>query len=198
MIYNRENGGAAALKFARQLSGKPYIFGGTWPESGGTDCSGLTQWAYSKIGVLLPRTTYLQYAIHQLPDADESQPGDLLFIPGSDAEGSEPGHVMIYVSPGQVFQAPFTGEDIDQYAYDTSIFEYRTRPALALDLPMPTVAQLNAAELTPIRQVHVEAAVKAGWAIFTWDWKRSVFIDAVPTTVGQRYISIFYPKGRPQ
>jgi hypothetical protein len=40
--------------------------------------------------------------------------------------------------------------------------------------------------------------VKKGWAIFTWDWKKKVFITAVPTTAGQRYVSIFYPRGNPQ
>lgn len=197
-MFNRFNGGAAALKFARQLNGKPYIFGGTWPESGGTDCSGLWQWAYGKVGVILPRTTYAQYDIHRIGDDVESEPGDLLFIAGSDAEGSEPGHVMGFVSPGKVFQAPFTGEDIGVYNYDTSQFEYRTRPALALGLPLPTVAQLHKAQLTPIRQAKVPAAVEHGWAIFTWDYHKHVFIDAVPATEGQRYISIFYPQGKPQ
>jgi hypothetical protein len=194
-VFNRINGGAAALVFARQLTGEPYRFGGSAP--GPTDCSGLWQWAYEKIGVHLPRTTYLQYDICQIPDSEPSQPGDLLFIPGSDAQGVAPGHVMGYVKPGWVFQAPFTGENIGEYKYDTSQFEYRTRPALVLAPPSPTTKQLHAAQLTPIRQATVARAVEAGWPIYTWDWRAKKFITAVPQTQGQRYISIFYPKGKP-
>ena len=34
MTYDRQNAGAAALEFARELNGRPYIYGGTWPQSG--------------------------------------------------------------------------------------------------------------------------------------------------------------------
>ena len=194
MSYNRENAGAAALGFARKLTGEPYLFAGTPP--GPTDCSGLTQWSYGKVGVILPRDTYHQYLIHPLPRSAANEAGDLLFIEGSDPLGNAPGHVMIYVEPGWVFQAPFTGESIKAYEYDTDVWEYRTRPALALPLPGPTLAQLNADQMKPIAHSLVAAAVKEGWNIFTWDWKKNVFIKAVPSASGQRYVSIFYPKGK--
>ena len=38
--------------------GKPYVWGATGPNS--FDCSGLMQWAYKKIGVNIPRTSYDQ------------------------------------------------------------------------------------------------------------------------------------------
>ena len=155
MAYDRTNAGRAALGFARELTGKPYVYGGTWPGSGGTDCSGLWEWAYQQVGITLPRTTYDQYKVAQIPPAWPSEPGDLLFIAGSDAVGALPGHVMGYVSPGQVFQAPFTGEPITQYPYDTNVYEYRTRPALLAPLPPPNpspVPDSPAALLGPHRR----------------------------------------------
>ena len=50
--------GAAALAAAQTQIGKPYVSGGTGPNS--YDCSGLTQWAYAQAGVSIPRTTYTQ------------------------------------------------------------------------------------------------------------------------------------------
>ena len=176
MTYYRTNAGAAALAFARQLTGKPYVWGGTWPVSGGTDCSGLVQWAYEQVGILLGRTTYVQYTEYPLGHAQPSLPGDLLFIAGSDpGAGGEPGHVMMYVSPGMVFQAPATGELIGQYAYDTTVFEYRTRPALLLPLPPkktpdPSQAVLDAHGYVWL-QSHADAALAQanGWTIYIWN-----------------------------
>ena len=192
MTYDRQNAGAAALEFARELNGRPYIYGGTWPQSGGTDCSGLTEWAYGKVGIELPRTTYEQYLIHPLARSVQSEPGDLLFIAGSDPIGNEPGHVMIYVEEGEVFQAPFTGEKIGQYPYDTSVFEYRTRPALALPIGKPTTKnptkkQIETAGLVLLAnptQAHL--AINNGWTV--WHWGGSSFVHS----------TLPLPKGTPE
>jgi len=146
--------GIAALAWARQLTGVPYKYGGTWPESGGTDCSGLVQWAYSKVGISLPRSTYDQYLDYQLPRNEPLQPGDLLFIAGGDPQGNKPGHVMMYVSPGQVFQALETGTRIGQFAYPTAQYEYATRPALQnpktprVPLPPPSKTTTITSQIT--------------------------------------------------
>jgi hypothetical protein len=139
-MYNRENAGATAIAFARKLTGYPYVYGGTWPGSGGTDCDGLWNWAYAQMGITVYRPTYTGYLMNAWDQrnghaADPSEPGDLLWIPGLDAEGSAPGHVMGFVEDGQVFQAMETGTLIGQYAYDTSVWSFRTRPALQLALP---------------------------------------------------------------
>ena len=174
MAYNRDTAGAAALAFARQWTGHPYIFGGMLPGSNGTDCSGLCLWAYGKVGVHLSRTTYGQYLEYPISHNAPYEPGDLIFIAGSDSLGVEPGHVMIYISPGQVFQAPFTGEDIGQYPYDTEIFEYRTRPALALPPPSvptrnPTAEQIAHAGLVVVKLGNESnLAIANGWTVFYW------------------------------
>ena len=197
MIYNRENAGAAALEIAeRVLTGKPYIYGGTWPESGGTDCDGAFVWGWAQVGVTLQRPTETTY--REYPCDDRSLPnevGDGLFIPGAPIDPN-PGHVMMYAKPGWVFEAEETGTLIGLKPFDTDSWEFRDRPSLALPVPSPTAAELATKQLKPIVQDAVAAAVKEGWNIFTWDWKKNVFIKAVPSASGQRYVSIFYPKGK--
>jgi cell wall-associated NlpC family hydrolase len=141
MPYYSTTAGAAALGFARQQTGVPYVFGGETPGVG-FDCSGLTQWAYAQVGVSLPRTTEAQYIVSPISRDHSLEPGDLLFIEGDPTEVN-PGHVMIYVSPGQVFQAEETGTLIGQFAYDTTQFEFLTRPALLLPAPPAPTATEN-------------------------------------------------------
>lgn len=182
MNYYRTTGGAAALAIARRVfTGLPYRFGGTPP--GPTDCSGVWEYAYAQVGVTLSRSTFGQYTEDPINNkAIPSQPGDLLFISGSDAIGVMPGHVMGYVSPGRVFQAEETGTRIGEFPYPTDQWEYRTRPALALPFapppppvvkPMPTphgtptAAQLKDAKLVLLKNVaQATLAKRNGWALW--------------------------------
>lgn len=80
----------------------PYLWGGTSPGVG-LDCSGLTQWAYSQIGVSLPRTTYDQINVGTpIYNQSDLMPGDLVF--------PHIGHVGIYIGDGQMIHAPQTGD----------------------------------------------------------------------------------------
>ena len=174
MTANRLTAGALALGFARELAGRPYVWGGTWPTSGGTDCSGLWQYAYDKVGVYLPRTTYGQYLVHQIPNSWPSEPGDLYFVKGSDSVGAAPGHVMGFVSAGRVFQAEYTGgPPIGEFPYDTRVWEYRTRPALALPLPPgptknATPVQVSQAGLVVVSLPKAKIAMNNGWPVYHW------------------------------
>ena len=97
------------ITFALAQLGKPYAWGATGP--GSYDCSGLVQAAYERIGVQLPRTTYDQVDVGSpIYRTDELQPGDLLFIPGSDGTPQAPGHVGIYLGDNVLIQAPETGQ----------------------------------------------------------------------------------------
>ncbi len=95
---------AAALAFAAQQLGVPYVWGGETPGIG-FDCSGLVQAAYRAAGVSLPRVAQAQFdagpAVTGTP-----VPGDLLFFGGSAASVS---HVGIYVGGGEMIDAPYTG-----------------------------------------------------------------------------------------
>jgi hypothetical protein len=191
MEFNRSNGGAYALSYARDLTGRPYIYGGIYPTDGGTDCSGLVQWAYAKVGVNLPRTTEAQYEICQLNNRIlNSEPGDLLFYPG-DPIDANPGHVVIYVSPGICFQAEETGTRIGQFPWDTDAWEFRTRPAFILPdgptqsppaLPAgvgkPTkTALINAGVVLLQNVAAAEVALRNGWTL--WYWSATHFVAQV-------------------
>jgi cell wall-associated NlpC family hydrolase len=111
--------GEIAVQAAESALGTPYRFGGscTNPHStdprGWCDCSSLVQMAWRAAGVALPRTTYQQ--VHTgapVASISDLQPGDLIFIPGSDGTSSNPGHVGIYAGNGWLVNAPQTGQDV--------------------------------------------------------------------------------------
>jgi cell wall-associated NlpC family hydrolase len=102
---------ARAITAARQQVGKPYVFGGSGPDT--WDCSGLTQWAFEQAGVLLPRTAADQYAAvqHKVP-LGQLQAGDLLFWATDTSDPATIHHVAIYLGNGVMLAAPHTGTDV--------------------------------------------------------------------------------------
>ncbi len=92
---------AAAVAAVRAAVGSPYAWGSAGP--GAFDCSGLTQWAYRRAGVSLPRTSQAQRGAGRAVPIGQVRPGDLV-IYRSDAS-----HVGMYVGNGQVVHAPYPG-----------------------------------------------------------------------------------------
>jgi cell wall-associated NlpC family hydrolase len=99
--------GGKAVAIAAQYLGVPYRWGGATP-LGGFDCSGLTMFVYSQLGI--PLTHYTGAQMHEgtpvPPDA--LAPGDLVFFDAG-AFGV-PGHEGIYVGAGMFIHAPHTGD----------------------------------------------------------------------------------------
>lgn len=90
--------GAALVKAALGLVGKPYIWGATGPD--GFDCSGLIVYvAREALGVDLPRIAADQAFAGVHVDVDKLAPGDLVFY----ANTYQPGisHVGIYIGGGR-------------------------------------------------------------------------------------------------
>ena len=101
--------------------GTPYAWGGGGtrgpgpgldPDEGviGFDCSGLTQYAYARAGISIPRNSRAQYASLPKVSSDDLQAGDLVFW-GSDSDNpSTIEHVAIYLGNNKVVQAPQSGD----------------------------------------------------------------------------------------
>jgi cell wall-associated NlpC family hydrolase len=100
-----------AIEAAQTQLGKPYMYGGSGPDS--WDCSGLTQWAFAQAGVLIPRTAADQYtAIPNKVALGQLEPGDLLFWATDTTDPTTIHHVAIYVGNGLMLAAPHTGTNV--------------------------------------------------------------------------------------
>lgn len=99
------------IQIATAQIGKPYLFGGTLPNTG-FDCSGLVQWAYAQDGVHLPRTAQQQYDSTSRIGMKDLRPGDLVFFAGTYNSGSIVSHVGIYIGNGQMINAPTEGQNV--------------------------------------------------------------------------------------
>lgn len=112
-IYNYDN--ATVQKIideAMKYSGWDYISGGSSHDDGGFDCSGLVQYVYGEAGINLPRLEKDQYEVCEEIEAENIQPGDLIFYKNETSNG-EIGHVAIYLGNGKVFEA---GDPIGIYS----------------------------------------------------------------------------------
>ncbi|WP_326566098.1 NlpC/P60 family protein [Amycolatopsis rhabdoformis] len=92
----------AAIDAAMSRLGKPYVTGGTGPNS--FDCSGLMLWAYARAGISLPRTSRAQSTFGTPIPRSQLQPGDLVFY------YSPVSHVGMYLGDGKMIHAPDTGD----------------------------------------------------------------------------------------
>jgi cell wall-associated NlpC family hydrolase len=109
---------AAAIAFARQQIGKPYLWGGTGPDA--FDCSGLVMMAYRAGGVLIPRTSEQQWLWGPRVAPGQEQPGDLVFFAGSDGTPASPGHVGLVIGHNLMVEAYATGFPIRVAQFGTS------------------------------------------------------------------------------
>jgi cell wall-associated NlpC family hydrolase len=119
-------GGAnAAIAFARDQIGDPYVWGATGPDS--WDCSGLTMGAWSAGGISLPHYSVAQYEQSTPISPSDLKPGDLVFW-GSSSNPSSIYHVALYSGNGMIIQAPRTGrsvEEVSMYYWTTPNFYAR-------------------------------------------------------------------------
>ncbi|MFD6172107.1 C40 family peptidase [Streptomyces coeruleorubidus] len=110
---------AAAVSYAYQKLGSPYVWGATGPNA--FDCSGLVQAAYRSAGVSLPRTTYSQIDAGRRVSRSELLPGDLVFFYAGIS------HVGIYVGNGRMIHAPSPSAPVRVAPLDEMPFTGATR-----------------------------------------------------------------------
>jgi cell wall-associated NlpC family hydrolase len=111
---------AQIIKYAETQLGVPYVWGGESPGKG-MDCSGLTQWAYGKAGVKIPRVAADQQKIGNKVPTNKTQPGDLLFV------GDPAHHVVMSIGGGKIIEAPHPGANVNIRALNPSEFTSATR-----------------------------------------------------------------------
>lgn len=103
MASKATNSGArAALQFACNQLGDPYVWAADGPDS--WDCSGLTMKSWAAGGVSLPHSSQLQAGYGTRVSASSVQPGDLVFF------NSPISHVGLYLGDGLMVHAPHTGD----------------------------------------------------------------------------------------
>ena len=89
------------VREALELRGTPYRNGGSDPA--GFDCSGFTQWVFSRVGLRLPRETREQFQVGTAVPAGTQQVGDLIFFTTT-ARGAS--HVGISLGDDTFVHAP--------------------------------------------------------------------------------------------
>lgn len=106
---------AELIQAAQSLLGTPYAWGGggygVRSSHGigmgtenvvGVDCSGLTSYAYSTLGIRIPRTARQQGTIGYRTSVNNLRPGDLVVY-------SSGTHVMMWLGNGMVIESPKPG-----------------------------------------------------------------------------------------
>jgi peptidoglycan DL-endopeptidase CwlO len=113
----------AAIEFARQQLGEPYVWAAAGPDA--WDCSGLTMMAWRKGGISLPHYSAAQYQQTKHITAGDLKAGDLVFW------GTSPNtihHVALYIGNGQIIQAPHTGDVVKVSPLFASAPDFFGRP----------------------------------------------------------------------
>jgi cell wall-associated NlpC family hydrolase len=101
--------GTKIVNQAAKYIGTRYVWGGASP-SAGFDCSGLTYYAFKKLGKSVPRVASDQY--HASKKVSKPQKGDLVFV--HDSRGHVY-HVAIYVSSTKWLESERPGKGVNYY-----------------------------------------------------------------------------------
>lgn len=165
----------AAIAYAVQQVGKPYVFGASGPDS--FDCSGLVYAAYKSAGYnwhgVRPWTgTLINYGVG-ISEASLA-PGDLVF--------PDPGHVQLYLGGGRIVEAldPQQGIKIDNmWGF------WRARRLVAPGTPY-TGGTANASFMNGLNPLAPFTAISsfAGTLANSQTWTRVGYFGAGATLIG--------------
>ncbi len=94
--------GEEIVAYAKQYLGKPYVYGGSGPNS--FDCSGFTMYVYQHFGISMSHSANAQSRLGTSVSKENLQPGDLVFFRDYET-GVGIGHVGIYIGGGDFIHA---------------------------------------------------------------------------------------------
>lgn len=97
--------GERAAKIALEAVGIPYRWGGESPTSG-FDCSGLVRWAYGRVGIDVPHSSYAIWNTGRRVSRTQMKAGDVLVFSGL-------GHVGLYLGRSHMVHAPYSGRTVE-------------------------------------------------------------------------------------
>lgn len=103
---------AGLIGFLKAQVGKSYVMGASGPSA--YDCSGLTQTAFKRLGVDLPRTSQEQSTQGTSVSLDSLQKGDLLYWGGAGSAY----HVGVYVGDGKFIGAQNSSTGVVEKSLD--------------------------------------------------------------------------------
>jgi cell wall-associated NlpC family hydrolase len=119
-----------------------YRFGGTGPESGGFDCSGLVRRVFGDaLGLGLPRTAAEMAKLGDKVGKSDLKPGDLVFFNTMRRTFS---HVGIYLGDNRFLHAPSKGGAVRIESLDTAYWKKRFNGARRV------MSEAEAAQATPV------------------------------------------------
>jgi len=108
------------LEQARRHLGMPYLWGGrSLHDPGriigvtGVDCSGLVNWAFRQVGIIVPRDAAEQYMKARKLEPGQMHEGDLIFLARAD-QPDRIVHVAFYAGTGRILEAPQSGESVHE------------------------------------------------------------------------------------
>jgi cell wall-associated NlpC family hydrolase len=107
-LWGSSNLGQAAAREARRHLGVPYKLGGANPR--GFDCSGLTYYVYSRLGLELPRSSAEQATVGRKIRRNHLRAGDLVFF--TTGRGRAVTHVGLYLGGRKFIHAPGQGKTV--------------------------------------------------------------------------------------
>ncbi|MEU6352146.1 peptidoglycan DD-metalloendopeptidase family protein [Streptomyces sp. NPDC047072] len=162
---------------AKKALGTPYLFGGNCkPPFDGVnrcDCSSLVKYAWSTVGVNLPRDTYGQVGIGtKVTSVKDLRPGDLLFSGGS---ASAPEHVAMYIGGSQAIDAPHTGATVR-----IKPLSYWTPQILVMKRPPYTDPASNGTWVAPVADTTIGTRYHASGSMWSSGYHTGVDFP-VPT-----------------
>jgi len=108
---------------AFEFLGVPYKWGGMDPKKG-IDCSYFVQTIYKSFGMVLPRTSNLQFKVGKKVTRDELVPGDLVFF-RKYPRGSRINHVGIYIGNDQFIHAALGAGKVTVSSLNETYFKKR-------------------------------------------------------------------------